>query len=245
MRKERRYAVVLPLLLFTVIFSPTARAQLGSWGWTVYGTGEYDTDKVGLGLAGVSFAPKQLGIVPMLGVQAHVLHYDAGTAGSITNKGVQPYVGLQNNFGTGLVGARVGYQFESNTAVLAAPTSIAAGEGVVVTGQLESWGTGKELGGQALATYNFGSKTIWTRGRVDMPLTQLNPGAVRLGLEAAYLNVGETNTGVDVAFETASVGPVLMWQTGRGVNLGFAAGKRFIDSDAVYFRIDLALFPIK
>jgi hypothetical protein len=244
MRKEGMYTTVLSLLLATVIFAPQARAQLGPWGYTVYGTAEYDTDEVGLILGGLSLAPKRLGLVPMLGVQGHYLRYDTGL-GVVNNKGVQPYVGLQNNFGTGLVGARVGYQFESNNAVLAAPANIALGEGIVATGQLESWGTGKELGGQALATYNFGSSTIWTRGRVDMPLTQLNPGAIRLGLEAAYLNIGEASTGVPIDFETASVGPVLMWQTGRGVNLGFAVGKRFMDSEATYFRVDIALFPTK
>jgi hypothetical protein len=244
MQRESRHAIVLSLVLLAGVFVTPASAQMGPWGWTVYGTGEYDTDEVGLVLGGVSFAPKKLGLVPMLGVQGHFLRYDTGV-GVVNNKGVQPYVGVQNNFGTGLVGARVGYQFESSSATLVAPASIATGEGIVATGQLESWGTGTELGGQALATFNFGSKTLWTRGRVDMPLVQRNPGAVRLGVEGAYLNIGETETGLDVDFETASVGPVLMWQTGRGVNLGFAVGKRFIDSDAVYFRIDLAMFPTK
>ena len=244
MRKESRYALVLSLLLSTVIFTPSARAQLRPLGWTVYGTGEYDTDEVGLVLGGVSFAPKKLGLVPMAGVEGYFLRYDTGV-GFVNNRGVQPYLGLQNNFGTGLVAARVGYQFESNSAVLVSPAPIAVGEGVVATGQLESWGTGKELGGQALATFNFGSKTLWTRGRVDMPLIQRNPGALRLGLEAAYLNTGESDTGIDINYETASVGPVLIWQTGHGINLGFAAGRRFIDSDAVYFRIDLAMFPTK
>jgi hypothetical protein len=222
-----------------VIFAPSARAQMGPWSYTVYATGEYDTDETAFALAGLSLAPKRLGIVPVLGVQGHFLRYALPT-GDVDSKGVQPFVGLQNNFGTGLLGARVGYQFESNSALLTAPSSIAAGEGVVVTGQLESWGTGTGIGGQALATYNFGSETMWGRGRLDMPLTQLNPGAIRLGVEAAYLNVGE-----GVGFESASVGPVLMWQTGRGVNLGFAVGKRLMDSDATYFRVDLALFPTK
>jgi hypothetical protein len=223
----------------------TARAQtsgLGPWGWTVYGTGEYDTDKVGLLLGGISLAPTKLGWVPVVGVQGHILRYSI-SGGTLTQKGVQPYAGLQDNFGTGLFALKGGYQFEGNDAVLVAPASIASGEGFVLTGQLESWGTGKDLGGQALATYNFGSSTFWGRGRIDAPILALNPGALRLGVEAALLNVG----GEDPApsFSTTSVGPVLMWQTGKGVNLGFAAGKRFGDSDATYFRIDVAIFPQK
>ena len=102
---------------------------------------------------------------------------------------------------------------------------------------MEQWGSGTGVGGQALATYNFGSESFWGRGRVDMPIMQLNPGAVRLGVEAAFLNASKSD------FAVTSVGPVLLWNTGKGVNLGFAAGKRFGDSDATYFRIDLALFP--
>ena len=244
MRKESRYVAVLSLLLLAVCFVTPAEAQLRGLGWTVYGTGEYDTDEVGFVLGGVSFAPKKRGLAPLAGVEAHYLRYPTGV-GDVDNTGIQPYLGLQNNFGTGLVAAKLGYQFESNEATLIAPVNIAVGEGLVATGQLESWGTGRDLGGQALATFNFGSKTLWTRGRVDMPIAQFNPGAFRLGLEAAYLNVGEDPTGLDITYETASVGPVAIWQTGRGVNLGFAVGRRFIDTEATYFRIDVAIFPTR
>ena len=74
---------------------------------------------------------------------------------------------------------------------------------------------------------------------------QMNPGALRIGAEAAYLSV-EADSDVIGAerFNVLSVGPVLLWQTGRGVNLGFAVGRRFMDSEATYFRIDFALFPM-
>jgi hypothetical protein len=241
-----RKTVIATVALATIAAVP-AKAQMtgwGPWGWTVYGTGEYDTDKVSLLLGGVSFAPKALGWVPLIGVQAHTLRFSP-TGGSITQSGVQPYLGIQDNFGTGLAAIHVGYQFEGTKAVLAAPASIATGKGVVLTGQLESWGTGKELGGQALGTYNFGSKTFWGRGRVDMPIMQMNPGAIRLGAEAAFLNVSADPPTTTTSFSTTSVGPILMWQTGHGVNLGFAAGKRFGDSKATYFRIDVAIFPQK
>lgn len=234
MKKGALMAIGVAAALTVTAASPLlAQSRMG---WTAYGTGEFDTNDVIYLLAGAAFSPIRAGWAPVVGAQAHWLRFPS-TAGDVDVSGIQPYVGMQNNYGTGLLAFRVGYQFEGEGATAStAPVPQNVGDGAVVTGQLEHWGTGRGLGSQLLGTYNFGSETFWGRARASVGLAEMQPGAVRLGGEIAYLAAPN--------FTSTSIGPVLEWQTGRGFNLGFAVGRRIQDGgNATYFRIDFAAFP--
>ena len=223
-------------------FLGLASSAGAQWAPTFYGTGEFDTNETALLLAGVSVSPTRVGWGPLLGVQTYWLRYPLGTSNRSV-WAVQPYAGIANNFGTGLFAIRVGYNFEDGdddevVTESGAPVSVATGDGVEVGTQLEYWGTGS-LSGQAIATYNLGSETFWGRGRVLAPLgARVGTGGVRLGGEVALLKTD--------GFQSISLGPILQFQAGRGLNIGLGVGRRIQDGDdATYFRAEFAAFPVR
>ena len=217
--------------LMVSLFSARASAQ---WHATAIGVAEYDTKQTSLLLAGLSATPGGKGIAPIVGIQGYALGYKGGT--SRTNVfTVQPFVGLANNYDGGSVAGHIGYAF-SNKSVSAPVQSTVTGDqgqGVVVSGSWDQWGTGGPIGHQLLGSYNFGSKSLWTRGRVTRNLTPGGPSQRRVGAELAYLE----GTGYS-AFQP---GGVLEFHDPKGNILGLGAGMKFFGNrggNAVYFKVE-------
>ncbi|HJQ18793.1 MAG TPA: cellulose biosynthesis protein BcsS [Gemmatimonadaceae bacterium] len=206
-----------------------ARAQ--KWSTTAYGVAEYGTDEVVLALAGFTTGPSGLGVHPRLGAQAYWLTFNPTNRTNVFV--VKPYVGLADVFHGGSIGGNIGYAFANKD--IAIPVSSAeSGEGVVASGDLEYWGPdAHSLAYQALGSYNFGSSSLWTRGRITAPLrVGMNGAATRLGAEVAFLN-GDNYT----AWQP---GGVLEFHNSKGQILGLGAGAKLIKdgNTEAYFKIE-------
>jgi hypothetical protein len=214
--------------------SAPAQAQ---WGSQIIGVAEYDTESALLLLAGVSAGPRGLGWKPRIGVQGYHLSYDAGS--SRTNvMVVRPYVGMRNAFEGGSVSANIGYAFSDKDAAFTSGAFVPdRGDGVVLSGGLDHWGTGGPLGYQVLGAYNFGTESIWTRGRVTtrMGAAGASGRQRRLGGELAFLS-GE-------GYRGWQPGGVLELHNGNGRVIGLGAGMKFFQGggDAVYFKAEISM----
>lgn len=216
------------------ITAESARAQ---WSATAVGVAEYDTNETLLLLAGVSVSPfGGPGISPVFGIQVYRLSFET-VAGTTEVWSVRPSAGIRNNFDGGSAQFRVGYAFTSRDV----PTPIAGGvgdrrDGVVISSQVDWWGTGGPLGAQAIASYNFGSSSLWARGRLTTRLTSTDRGQVRVGGEVAFLN--------DDDFTMVQPGAVIEWHTRpRGPILALGVGRKLNDpgEDATYFKLEAVL----
>ena len=221
-------------LIVSLAAATPAAAQ---WHETAVGVGEYDTKQTILLLAALSASPSGLGIKPTLGVQSYYLGYDNGP-GRTNVFTIKPYVGLANAYDGGSVGANVGYSW-ANKDVSGFLTSVAAdqGDGVVVSGNWDHWGTTNEpMGYQLLGSYNFGSEGLWSRARVTRNMTVGRPSQRRIGAEVAYLH----GTG----YSAWQPGAVLELHDPRGNILGLGAGVKFFGNgggNAVYFKAETVL----
>ena len=155
---------------------------------------------------------------------------------------VRPYAGLANGFTGGSAYATLGYAFQDRDSDIDGPINVigTAGDtndGVVASGGVEYWGTGGPIGAQALASYNFGGESLWTRGRLTTRLAELSSGGqIRVGGEVAYL----TGDG----FSVVQPGGIIAWHTApRGLILGAGAGVKIVDEgeNATYFKAELVL----
>lgn len=218
----------------TGIMAGSARAQ---WSATAVGVAEYDTNETLLLLAGVSVSPfGGPGLSPVFGIQVYRLSFETA-AGTTEVWSVRPSAGIRNNFTGGSAQFRVGYAFTSRDV----PEPVAGGvadrsDGVVISSQVDWWGTGGPLGAQAIASYNFGSSSLWARGRVTTRIARTERGQVRLGGEVAVLN--------DNDFTMVQPGAVLEWHSGpRGPILAFGVGRKLNDpgEDATYFKLEAVL----
>lgn len=207
-------------------------AALGQWNTTAIGVAEYDTEQTLLLLAGVSASPGGPGIAPLIGVQGSFLTFDAADRVEVFT--VRPYAGLRSGYEGGAAYGTVGYAF-SNRDDDVGPVATDRGEGVVLSGGLDHWGTGGPLGYQLLGSYNFGTEGYWTRGRVT---TRAGRGArMRVGGELALLGGDD--------YQAWQPGAVVEFHSGTGRILGLGAGMKFFDGggDAVYFRVE-GVLPI-
>jgi hypothetical protein len=227
------------MLVTAVIVSAAAALPAGAqWSVTAVGVAEYDTNETWLLLAGVSASPwGGRGIAPVFGIQAYRLSYESAS-GRTHVTSVRPSAGLRNNFGTGSAQVRIGYAFTSRDV----PVPVAGGlgdrrDGVVLSSQVDYWGSGGPLGAQAIASYNFGSSTLWTRGRVTTRVASTATGQVRLGGEVAFLNDSDGD------FRMVQPGAVVEWHTGGGPILAFGVGRKLNDpgDDATYFKTEIVL----
>ncbi len=218
----------------TVIAAGSAQAQ---WSATAVGVAEYDTNETLLLLAGVSVSPfGGPGISPVFGIQVYRLSYETAS-GTTEVWSVRPSAGIRNNFTGGSAQFRVGYAFLSRDV----PEPVAGGvadrsDGVVLSSQVDWWGTGGPLGAQAIASYNFGSDALWARARVTTRISRTATGQVRLGGEVAVLN--------DNDFTMVQPGAVIEWHSRpRGPILAFGAGRKLNDpgEDATYFKVEIVL----
>ena len=212
------------------VMASTASAQ---WHATAIGVAEVDTKETLLLLGGLSASPGGKGISPSIGLQAYHIGYDGGT--SRTNVfTVKPYAGLANNYDGGSVHANLGYAFSNKSGISGLNVSGAdAGEGVVLAGGWDQWGTGSPWGQQILGSYNFGSESFWGRGRLSKRITPSGASQRRLGGEVAYLN--------GKGYSAVQPGAVLEFHNGRGSILGVGAGMKFFGNsggNAVYFKVE-------
>lgn len=226
MTKAHARSLTLAAALLTMV--PAAAAA--QWNATAVGVTEYDTENTPLVLLGLSASPGGQGIAPLVGVQGSYLAYDA--VERVEAFTVRPYVGLRSGHQGGSVYGTLGYAFSTKDDVVG-PALSDRGEGVVVTGGLDQWGTGGPLGYQLLGSYNFGSEAYWTRGRVTTRLNESN--RVRVGGEVAML-------GGD-GYEAWQPGGVVEFHTGGGNIIGLGAGMKLYegDGDAFYVRLEAVL----
>ena len=211
-----------------------ARVTAQKWSAGTYGVAEYDSKKTLLLLAGISGGPAGLGVQPRIGVQAYELGFDNGSAR--TNAFVvKPFVGLTDNYNGGAVSGSVGYAFSNRSEKIAGGPAITSdnGKGVVVSGGVDYWGTGGPAGYQVLGSYNFGSSSLWARGRAT---TRLGQSSTHAGVELAFLN--ESSNGV--TFTAYQPGALLQFYSPAGSILGLGAGMKFFQggTNAVYFKVE-------
>jgi hypothetical protein len=207
--------------------------------WNVTGVGvvEYDTEQTLLVLAGLSAGPGGLGLSPVIGVMGYYLRFDVGDR-SVNVWTVRPNAGLRYGFQGGAWQARVGYAFTSRDEGV--PDLViqdaAGGDGVVVSTALDWWGTGGPLGAQLLGAYNFGSESLWTRGRLTTRVTQpAAGGGMHVGGEVALLH--------SPGFTAWQPGAVINWHTPGGTILGLGVGLKISEDapNATYFRGEVVL----
>lgn len=214
-----RKAIRALLCAVTALSLSAGTAGAQRWGATAYGVAEYGTDEVALLLGGITAGPGGLGVHPRIGVQAYWLTFNPTNRTNIFV--VKPSVGLINVSHDGSIGGSVGYAFSSKD--IAVPVSSAeSGQGVVVSGDAEYWGpNAHSLAYQALGSYNFGSSSLWTRGRVTAPLSvRANGAATRIGGEVAFLH-GDN-------YRAWQPGVVLEFHNARNQILGLGAGAKLI-----------------
>lgn len=214
-----------------VALAPAAQAQ---WNATAYGTAEIDTKSTLLLLAGVSASPGGPGLAPLLSLQAYHLGYDVGNERR-TSFTIRPAAGLRNGYEGGSMFATVGYAFSSRNDDEAVAAAADRGDGVVLSAGVDHWGTGGRLGWQALGSYNFGSESYWTRGRVTTRVGEASPTAMRVGAEVALL--GGNN------YTVWQPGGVVEWRMPSGVGVGLGAGAKLFEGgeSAAYFKIEASL----
>lgn len=199
----------------------------------VYGAAEVDEDDVSLLLIGASISPGGLGWKPYAAVTAYNLRFP-GTTRNV----VVPAVGLINASPTQSVRFGVGYAFSDEDA--GAPFLVAgeSGDGVVGSFGWDYWGSGNRMT-QVLATYNFGTEFLWTRGRAAVPLAQDSP--IWVGGEAAILGGGDPS-----AYLT-QFGPLVEWRFSPQFRLGASAGLKVglsnASGNAAYGRLEFLWLP--
>jgi hypothetical protein len=236
MRTEKlQRAAVGGIVVLAALLTTTAAAS-AQWSVTGVGVAEWDTNETLLLLAGVSASPAGPGVRPVFGITASRLSFDVGTS-TVTTTSFRPSAGLRNNYPGGSAQARIGYAFTNrDTSAVAATDFVDSRDGVVITGQVDHWGTGGPLGWQWLGAYNFGAQSLWTRGRVTTRVGPPEPRQIRVGGELAYMS------GRD-GFSAFAPGAVLEWHAGNGFILGTGIGRKLIrrGDDATYFRVEAVI----
>ena len=242
MTKRRLWTAATAALVLLISAAQPAAAQLH---WTVVGVGEFDTEDVVLVLGGVSVSRGGTGWSPVAGVQVSWLQYPTINDDTREIIGIVPSIGLRNGFDGGSFQFRVGYAFreanDEDDDVLVGVPPVAADvgdDGIVNYAQLDYWGTGS-LNAQLIASYNYGSEFLWSRGRLTQRLFDLGGGGhIRAGGEAAYLNGDE--------FDAWQVGGVVGFHAGGGTIINGGIGRKFASGnvrDATYVRAEIVLTP--
>ena len=234
MKRSATFAA-LAITCATAFGARPASAQLG---WTVYGTGEFDTQEVIYALAGVALSPSRLGFVPVFDLQGWYLQYPAGNNENQRVLGVTPSIGLARNYNGGMMAFRVGYALTDGDVVNLPPgiTADVGGDGVTNTVHLEHWGSGR-LGLQGIGSYNYGSETLWARARATHRVMGYgSDGQIRVGAEVAYL---DTPT-----LQSIQPGILVGFQPSIGTTINLGVGLKLNDvQNATYFKAELVLTP--
>ena len=232
-------AFAVAAISLTAVAKP-AHAQIGT---SFVGVGEFDTDHNYLALVGVSVSPRRPGWSWTAGATAYWLQYPLGIGATRNNThksltSFQPHVGLKDSFTGGDLSATVGYSFGSSSDNGVPFFNGAGGKGVTNGVQFDYWGSGA-YNAQALADYNYGSSSLWTRGRVGVRVAQWTAGSASVGGEVGY-EKGDS-------YSATRVGGVLMLTPGPGTGVNFAVGRKLIGKggtpDATYFTAEIVLYP--
>jgi hypothetical protein len=225
----RRWSIAA--VLSAMVIAVPAQAQ---WHATAIGVAEYDTEAALFLLGGISASPGGRGIKPLIGVQAYHLGFDNGPSRT-TVFTVKPYAGLANNYGAGNLYGTLGYAFSNRdqSGAIRTTSSNDIGEGIVVAGGWDHWGTGGPWGHQILASYNFDSENLWTRGRMTRRISMNGQAQRRLGGEVAF-QVGD-------GYTAWQPGAVFEIHNPGGSILGLGVGVKLINGanvTPVYFKIE-------
>lgn len=218
------------LTLAVILSVAGARHAAAQWTAGTYGVLEGDTKHTALALAGISASPKGMGFKPLISLQAFYLTYDAGGVSGRHNVfEVRPAVGAAYDYGRGDFSGTIGYSFANEDAPgFAVATD--QGSGTSLSLDWDHWGAGasEPLAYQALYSYNFGTKSTWTRGRV----TTRASNTVRIGPEVAYLS----GTG----YSAWQPGGVIEWHMPKGEVVTIGAGAKILHpgGNAAYAKLE-------
>jgi hypothetical protein len=203
---------------FVAALAIVAMPLQAQWSGSVYGTGEMDTNDTNLLLAGLSLSPGGGDIAPIFGIQGYRLSYKIGS-GTNTVYAFKPSVGLRFRLSPDASAtASVGYAFtDKNVPATALASSADRGDGVVVAGSLDLHPSTSNISWQGMASYNFGSESLWARLRAPIGLRTTENGKLSLAPEVSFINGG--------GYNAIQPGAVVLWQGNSG--FGFGAGVAF------------------
>lgn len=219
------------------LFALAPASATAQWSASAWGVTEYDTEQTFMALAGISAGPGGRGWSPRIGVQGYYLTYDVGSSRVNVLVG-KPFVGMRNSFTGGSLGFSVGHAFSDKDASFTRGAFVQeSGDGVVVSGAWDHWGTGGPMAYQALAFYNLGTESFWGRGRATRRIGAASSTGRqrRFGGELAYLG-GEGYSGFQP-------GALMEFHNGNGRIFALGAGMKFFEGgdDAVYFKAEIVL----
>lgn len=200
---------------FTIVGIAVAAAAAplhAQWTGSVYGTAEFDTNETNLLLAGVSLSPGGGDIAPIFGIQGYRLSYKVGS-GNTTVFAFRPSAGLRFRLSPDASAtASVGYAFTDKNAPATALSSGAdTDDGVVLSGSLDLHPASR-INWQGMASYNFGSESLWARLRAPIALRTTETGKTSLAPELSFINGN--------GYNAIQPGAVLLWQGNTGLSLG-------------------------
>lgn len=230
--------------------SPWAE-PLAAQGVNVTLVGETAGDDVSLFLADGTWAAGGIGISPVASLQTYLVTFDAGLDETGNTWSVTPAVGLRYGMGDGFLQGTVGYSFKQQSDVGGTPFFGGAEDGVNVTAHAQWWGNGA-LGLQGIASHNFGSDYLWTRGRGTVRVNESRSGDLHVGAEAGWQGELGDDAGVlqTPNYSATMVGPVVQWST-QNVTAVLGGGWKGIDTEVApegedstwYTRVELVLTP--
>jgi hypothetical protein len=211
----------------------TAAAQ----DYTLYTVGAVDGEDANIQLAGLSLRPEGLGWKPVGSVELYRLGYPTLTE-DVTVWSVTPAVGLGYRAPAGLVDVKVGYGFQEEDG--GDRVFFEGGQGGLNTSvQASYWGGQPEL--QGLARYAWEENNLFSQGQATFPITDLNPGAVSVGGEAAW----QGDLSNSEAYRSTQLGPVLRWSSGTGLISALSGGWKDsnLSDDTWYLRLLFVYSP--
>lgn len=222
----------------SVALALTLASTAGAQSIAIYGGAEAAGDNTSLLFLGGTISPRGLGWKPYAGLSAYALRFDAGTA-TIDRTAFVPRVGLINVMADQSVSFGVGYSFSDASSNRPFFVPGESGDGVVGSFGWNYWDAGNKTR-QVLASYNFGTQFLWSRGQA---LWALKPAApFQVGGEVALLGTSRSPS----AWE-AQVGPVIDYKVSNQFHLGGAVGLQFGVSGAsgsdVYGRVEFLWLP--
>lgn len=214
-RSHRRGALGGGLVAATVLLLGAAPVE-AQMEFTFVAVGETAGDDVSLLLGQVSAHRAGLGLMPVFSLQSYTVLVDGGD----NTYAVSPGVGLRYRASGGAIQGKVGYSWRPDDEGGGVPFFEGGEAGVTTSVHGDYWGRGA-YGLQGIASYNWGSEYLWSRGRGTLRLAELGDGSsIHGGAEAVWqgeLQGDETTIGGVTAegprYTAIQVGPVLQWNS--------------------------------
>lgn len=202
--------------------------------WSSASTVETAGDDLTLIYTSVSVKPDGLGLKPVASLSLYRLETAFDGTWSAT-----PAVGLEYRAPGGLVSGKVGYSFKDQDSPI--PFFGGGSSGVSTSAHGEYWGDGR-VGLQGLASYNWGSEYLWSRGRATTRIAEVDAGWMHLGGE--YVWQGELDAPpLQEKYESTQYGPVLQFISRGGGPIVVLGGgwKQVPGDDTWYAKAELVL----